>query len=104
LELFGETVNNTHFSNSTILLFFNKIDIFKEKLKRVELNNWFKDYKGENSFEEGIQYISQKYLDQNKGEPGRIHVYRTMATSSTEVKRVFEESKNVLVDAYKKKQ
>jgi GTPase SAR1 family protein len=82
LELFSETVNNSHFANSTILLFFNKIDIFREKIKKVELSNWFKDYKGSNTFEDGIAYISSKYLDQNKGEPGRIHVHQTIATSS----------------------
>ena len=96
LELFSETVNNSYFQNSTIILFFNKIDIFREKIKKVNLKNWFKDYKGENTVEDGMKYISQKYLDQNKFEQGRIHVYQTCATSSAEVKKVFDQAKDIL--------
>jgi len=96
LELFSETVNNEYFKNSTIIVFFNKVDIFKEKIKKFNLKEYFKDYKGENNFEDAIQYISQKYLDQNLGEPGRIHTFITTATSSEQVKKVFEDSKKVL--------
>jgi GTPase SAR1 family protein len=54
LNSFDEFLQNKTYKNKPIVLVFNKYDIFKEKIKNVDLNvsTLFKDCKGENdSFE-----------------------------------------------------
>ena len=48
LKLFKDITNYPCFSESdtTIVLFLNKFDLFKKKLKKVNLNVYFKEYKG----------------------------------------------------------
>lgn len=46
IELFSEVVINKVFKNSSIVLFLNKSDLFREKIKKVELNKCFADYNG----------------------------------------------------------
>jgi hypothetical protein len=44
--LFDETVNSRFFRNTPIIIFFNKDDIFREKVQNIDLNCCFPDYKG----------------------------------------------------------
>lgn len=46
LKLFDEICNSKWFSDTSIILFLNKSDIFLEKIKTVDLNVCFKNYKG----------------------------------------------------------
>lgn len=46
LLLFDEIANSRWFSRSIIFLVFTKVDIFREKIKKVDLNVCFPDYKG----------------------------------------------------------
>jgi hypothetical protein len=46
LKLFDEICNSKWFSDTAIILFLNKSDIFLEKIKTIDLNVCFKNYKG----------------------------------------------------------
>ena len=46
LTLFDDIVNSPWFKNTPIILFLNKSDLFKEKIKRVNLSTCFENYKG----------------------------------------------------------
>ncbi len=46
LKLFDEICNSKWFADVNIILFLNKSDIFAEKIKKVDLNVCFPDYKG----------------------------------------------------------
>lgn len=43
-KLFGEMLNNVFFRNTPFIVFFNKLDLFKEKLKKVSLEVAYKEY------------------------------------------------------------
>ena len=43
-KLFGEMLNNVFFRNTPFIVFFNKFDLFKEKLKKVSLAEAYKEY------------------------------------------------------------
>ena len=43
-KLFGEMLNNVFFRNTPFIVFFNKFDLFKEKLKKVSLTEAYKEY------------------------------------------------------------
>ena len=46
LTLFGSIVNSAWFTRTSIVLFLNKIDIFRKKLLTVPLEKYYPDYEG----------------------------------------------------------
>jgi guanine nucleotide-binding protein G(i) subunit alpha len=46
LTLFGSIVNSAWFTRTSIVLFLNKIDIFRRKLLTVPLERYYPDYEG----------------------------------------------------------
>ena len=55
LELFETIVNSEFFQHTQFMLFFNKKDLFQEKLQHSDLHNYFTNY-------DGI-YIGRKWID-----------------------------------------
>ena len=46
LKLFDEICNSKWFANIPIILFLNKSDLFEEKIRKVNIDVAFPDYKG----------------------------------------------------------
>jgi hypothetical protein len=46
MELFEELANSKWFVRTSIILFLNKVDLFNEKIARVDLKVLFPEYKG----------------------------------------------------------
>lgn len=46
IALFESVVNSRWFLQTSVMLFLNKVDLFKEKVTRVPLQNYFPDYGG----------------------------------------------------------
>jgi GTPase SAR1 family protein len=91
LELFESVINNNFFRDAQILLFFNKRDVFAKKIKTSSLAKTFSDYEGGPDHDAGFKFIQQKFLDANKGDPNRIHMFLTQATDKDVVKETFDE-------------
>jgi len=89
LELFGETANNKAFKNSAIVLFLNKSDLFREKIKKVDLKKCFPDYKGGADFNKAGKYISDKFVAKNQDPEKLIYPHITCATDTENVRVVF---------------
>ncbi|GAM20168.1 hypothetical protein SAMD00019534_033430, partial [Acytostelium subglobosum LB1] len=64
LLLFDEIINSHWFSSTAFILFFNKVDLFREKVQRIDLGEHFPAYKGGLSFESGSTFIKKMFLDQ----------------------------------------
>eukprot|EP00300_Choanocystis_sp_HF-7_P032311 c4262_g2_i1.p1 GENE.c4262_g2_i1~~c4262_g2_i1.p1 ORF type:complete len:128 (-),score=45.61 c4262_g2_i1:23-355(-) len=98
LMLFEEITALQCFENSAILLFLNKVDLFKAKLPTNPINkveNW-RDYKGTTA-DDGIEYFKQKFLERRKGKM-RMYSYPTTATNTANIQYVFEVCKDVILD------
>lgn len=89
LTLFEEISNCQWFSNCSMIMFLNKSDLFKEKIKHVDLNVCFKEYTGGCNYEPALEFLTQKFLGlrQNKSKPVYPHV--TIATDTENVRFVF---------------
>jgi guanine nucleotide-binding protein G(i) subunit alpha len=90
LILFEEICNSRYFSEIPIVLFFNKVDLFKEKIKNVDLNVCFKDYQGGKDYDKAIKYIIQTFLDKNQDDQKVINTYCTCATDTSNIKDAFQ--------------
>eukprot|EP01125_Pyxidicula_operculata_P014872 TRINITY_DN5008_c0_g1_i2.p2 TRINITY_DN5008_c0_g1~~TRINITY_DN5008_c0_g1_i2.p2 ORF type:complete len:125 (+),score=13.27 TRINITY_DN5008_c0_g1_i2:936-1310(+) len=97
LQLFKEICNSDFFLNTSIILFFNKADIFKEKISFVGLNVCWSDYKGPNDYNEGTQFIQKKFEQQGRTTHKTIYSHITVATSTDNIKFVFEAVKDTII-------
>lgn len=62
MKLFESICNIKWFSHASLMLFLNKTDIFKEKIKTVPLTTCFPEYKGVlDSYDETSNYIWLKF-------------------------------------------
>jgi len=87
-KLFGEMLNNVFFRETPFIVFFNKLDMFREKLKTASLTLAYKDYTGPQEEGPALQFITEKFASQN-GNPERcIYPYTTTATDTNLIKNV----------------
>jgi GTPase SAR1 family protein len=103
LRLFEEMCNSRYFKRTPIIIFFNKMDFFEEKIKKIDLNVCFPDYTGGKNLENAKKFISQKYLDSNRNKKDReIYVHFTTATETDSIKSVFDNVKSIVLSQLRK--
>jgi guanine nucleotide-binding protein subunit alpha len=66
LLLFDSVVNSRWFMRTSIILFLNKVDIFKQKLTRSPLGNYFPDYSGGNDVNKAAKYLLWRFNQVNR--------------------------------------
>ena len=93
LKLFGDTANGIHLSKKPFIIFFNKRDLFEEKVRKKSIHCAFPDYDGEkHSILESSDFIVEKYLSQredDKHEERPMYPHLVTATDTQLVKFVF---------------
>ncbi|KAI9150927.1 guanine nucleotide-binding protein subunit alpha [Blastocladiella emersonii ATCC 22665] len=91
LALFDSICNSRWFAHTSMILFLNKIDLFKEKLlsQRSPLARHFPDYAGpEGDYDASCEYFYQRFTALNRTASKQIYVHYTCATDTTQVKFV----------------
>jgi len=96
LQVFESICNNKYFTDTAMILFLNKVDLFQEKIKRVSLKTCFEDYDGDNSFDDAAKFIEEKFLEQNN-QPKLIFTHLTCATDTKNVQKVFDACRLVIL-------
>jgi len=127
INLFREIVNLKHFTQTDMIMFLNKNDLFIDELmKGASLSvcfnndkwngpNWDKnnDYNPnkyqnnddikeakvyfENCYEKALEFIRQRYQDQCLKKPKLIHFHTTTATDRDIVKKVFWDIQHIIL-------
>jgi len=99
LELFNIVANSRYFGHASMILFLNKSDLFEVKIKTRPLTICFPEYEGGNTFQETVEYISQKFKDQisSKRDTKSIYSHVTCATDQNNVKKVFDDVQHAVV-------
>lgn len=90
IALFESVVNSRWFLHTSIMLFLNKVDLFKAKVTRVPLEKYFPDYGGNysnekykyqllltillggNDINKAVKYILWRFLQANRP---KLNVY-----------------------------
>ena len=99
LDLFERTIHEKAFSRSAIFLFLNKIDLFEEKIKHVNIADVpaFKDYAGEpHDYDAGYNYFLNKFLKRNTVH-AKIYCHATTATDKQCINDVFNACKEIAI-------
>mmetsp|Transcript_21643 Transcript_21643/g.38217 ORF Transcript_21643/g.38217 Transcript_21643/m.38217 type:complete len:387 (-) Transcript_21643:165-1325(-) len=123
--LFDEICNSPHFKTTSMILFLNKKDLFREKLAQVPFRidedpndpysePRYTDFAGphvqpltksaqpgtpefEECFEAAKRYILQLFLNRNKNKGKEIYHHVTCATDTDNVEVVFNASKDIIL-------
>ncbi|KAI8868709.1 guanine nucleotide binding protein, alpha subunit [Ramicandelaber brevisporus] len=97
LTLFDSICNSKWFVNTSIILFLNKIDIFREKLPVSPLNRYFADYDGGADIELASEYILRRFVSLNRSDSKQIYTHFTCATDTNHIKFVMAAVNDVLI-------
>ena len=66
LVLFDSVVNSRWFMRTSIILFLNKVDLFKDKLPRSALDKYFPDYSGGDDVNKAAKYLLWRFNQVNR--------------------------------------
>lgn len=85
LVLFESVINSRWFLRTSVILFLNKIDVFKQKLPKVPLVHYFPEYTGGSDINKAAKYILWRFTQTNRA---RLSVYPhlTQATDTSNVR------------------
>jgi tRNA U34 5-carboxymethylaminomethyl modifying GTPase MnmE/TrmE len=99
LNLFENTINLKVFRKTPIILFLNKQDIFKEKLRAgTKVQDYFLDYVGE-TYEDGVEWMERAFMDRNQSSKRTVYPYPTCATDTDKIGRVLASVKAIVINA-----
>lgn len=83
IALFDSICNSRWFMKTEILLLFNKVDLFKDKLLTRPIRDYFPGYHGGFDYDVACDYARSRFLPIKTHERERIHTKFTAATTDT---------------------
>jgi hypothetical protein len=98
LDLFQGIANLQWFVNAAIILFLNKKDLFEEKIKTIDIKDFFPDYEGGLDYDEGVKFIMEEYEDRKSDEEKKLYSHATDATDTRNVQVVWEMCQNIILE------
>jgi len=97
MKLFDSICNNKWFTDTSIILFLNKMDLFEAKITKYPLSRCFPEYQGANTYGEAAQYIQLKFEALNRKDGKEIYTHFTCATDTTNIQFVFDAVTDVII-------
>ncbi|EGG18218.1 G-protein subunit alpha 1 [Cavenderia fasciculata] len=98
LKLFKEICNTKWFSNTAMILFLNKRDLFADKITKSPLTACFPAYNGPTTYEACSDYIKHQFLSQNENPKKLIYPHLTCATDTSNINHVFNSVKDIVLN------
>ncbi|CAG5097200.1 Oidioi.mRNA.OKI2018_I69.XSR.g14976.t1.cds [Oikopleura dioica] len=98
MKLFDSICNNKWFTDTSIILFLNKKDLFEKKISKSPLTICFPDYTGQDTYEQAAAYIQMQFEDLNKRKESKeIYTHFTCATDTNNIQFVFDAVTDVII-------
>ncbi|CAO3657460.1 unnamed protein product [Mucor hiemalis] len=83
LMLFESICNSKWFSNTSIILFLNKADLFQRKIFKSNISDYFPDYKGSpTNYHLARSFFKNRFTALNANRKKQIYVHYTVATDT----------------------
>ncbi|KAJ7468976.1 G-protein alpha subunit-domain-containing protein [Mycena latifolia] len=96
LYLFESVINSRWFLRTSVILFLNKIDVFKRKLPKIPLGRYFPEYAGRNDLQKAAKYILWKFMQENRAKL-TVYPHVTQATNTKNIRLVFAAVKETIL-------
>jgi GTPase SAR1 family protein len=99
LMLFEEICEMKYFKNTPIILFFNKVDLFKVKIQKVDpKDTCFPDYTGGKNYDNALKYFQEEFLKKNKVRTRSIYSKETCATDKNLMRGILDTVKKHILE------
>ena len=96
--LFESLVNGEWFKDKPIILFLNKIDLFREKLAVSPISAHFPNYQGKDTDEEAAKaFFANRFKAINRNSAREIYIHYTNATDTTLLKDTMQDVQDMLI-------
>ncbi|KAJ7649324.1 heterotrimeric G-protein alpha subunit, GPA3-like protein [Mycena rosella] len=96
LVLFDFVINSRWFLRTSIILFLNKIDVFRTKLPKIPLQRYFPEYIGGDDINNAARFILWCFVQANRARGG-VYPYLTQATDTSNIQLVFATVKETIL-------
>ncbi|KAF2859788.1 guanine nucleotide binding protein, alpha subunit [Piedraia hortae CBS 480.64] len=96
LVLFDSVVNSRWFMRTSIILFLNKVDLFRVKLQRSPMVNYFRDYTGGDDVNRAAKYLLWRFSQVNRAHLN-LYPHLTQATDTSNIRLVFAAVKETIL-------
>ncbi|KNC98921.1 hypothetical protein SpCBS45565_g07365 [Spizellomyces sp. 'palustris'] len=96
LTLFDSICNSRWFIKTSIILFLNKIDLFRDKLPTSPMSKYFPDYAGQD-YDSACEYILNRFVSLNQSDQKQIYTHFTCATDTTQIKFVMAAVNDIII-------
>lgn len=98
MMLFESLVNGEWFKRKPIILFLNKMDLFKAKLAISPISKHFPDYNGSDSnFDAAAKYFADRFRGINRIPDREIYIHYTNATDTTLLKATMDSVQDMII-------
>ncbi|CAB4482083.1 guanine nucleotide binding protein, alpha subunit [Rhizophagus irregularis] len=97
LTLFDSICNSRWFVKTSIILFLNKIDRFREKLPISPMNKYFPDFEGGGDYDLACEYIHNRFVSLNQSEVKQVYTHFTCATDTDQIKFVMAAVNDIII-------
>jgi guanine nucleotide-binding protein subunit alpha len=99
LMLFDSICNSQWFLNTSMILFLNKIDIFRSKIAKSPVSKYFPDYKGPNEdFKQTSSYFKRRFQRLNRSDKKEIYPHMTDATDTNLLRHVMTSVSDIILN------
>jgi len=96
LDLFEEISTSEFFHETDFFMFFNKDDVFREKVVNKKFFQHFPDYKGDKSYDSCLEYVSNLFKKKFGGDDSQFHSLVTNSLEKTSIDSALEKVKALL--------
>ncbi|GES61937.1 guanine nucleotide binding protein, alpha subunit [Aspergillus terreus] len=98
MMLFESLVNGEWFKRKPIILFLNKIDLFKGKLHVSPVSKHFPDFNGSDTdFDAAARYFADRFRGINRIPDREIYIHYTNATDTTLLKATMDSVQDMII-------
>lgn len=97
-DIFETIINNKSFSNVSIILFLNKMDLLREKIKHVSIADYFCQFEGDPQDLDTVKAFELSLFDSRRRERNKpLFHHFTTAIDTENIKHVFQDVKDTIL-------
>jgi guanine nucleotide-binding protein G(i) subunit alpha len=91
MHMFEEICTSKWFKNTSIMLLFNKRDLFEKKILKISLSSYFPNYEGGHNVEAAVKFMTEQFMSRIGCMPNvNVHYQVISALEQHDIQGVFE--------------
>ncbi|ORZ26326.1 guanine nucleotide binding protein, alpha subunit [Lobosporangium transversale] len=98
MMLFDQICNSQWFIDTSMIMFMNKTDIFREKIKYSKIGTYFPDYNGrEGDYHDATEFFQVRFMRLNRSEHKVVYVHFTDATNTNMLRNIMASVNDIIL-------